>query len=297
MKKLCFCSLLLFFTISGYSQSTRFTSERNTYSRQDSLRGSITPERAWWDVLHYDLKVDINIESQTINGSNIITYKVLENHNILQIDLQLPMIINEVTQEGKALDLIREGNAHFVTLIKDQVKDAENSINITFSGKPRTAIRAPWDGGFSWTKDENGKPFVATSNQGLGASIWWPCKDHPYDEPDDGQLLSITVPKELIAVGNGRLVDTKNLTNKKTYVWRVVNPINSYGVNVNIGDYTNISSSYNGMKGKLDVDFWVLRQNKAKAEEQFQDAYRVLEALEYWFGPYPFYEDSYKLVE
>jgi len=288
---------LLFFIISGFGQSRLFPSEERIYSRQDSLRGSITPERAWWDLLYYALKVDVDIETQTISGSNSVTYKVLKNHHTLQIDLQPPMKIDKVVQEGKVLNVRQEGNVHFIKLIKNQVDGTENQLEITFSGKPRKAIRAPWEGGFSWTEDKNGRPFVATSNQGLGASVWWPCKDHPYDEPDNGQLLSITVPKDLIAVGNGRLMETKKLKNKNTYVWKVVNPINNYGVNINIGNYTNISSTYDGLKGKLDVDFWVLKQNKEKAEKQFQDAYRTLEAFEYWFGPYPFYEDSYKLVE
>jgi len=297
MKKLFLFLPFLFFIASGFSQSRLLVPEKNTYSRQDSLRGSITPERAWWDLLYYDLRVDVDIETQTISGSNSIIYRVLENHDTFQVDLQPPMRIDKVIQEGKVLDVIHEGNAHFVKLIKNQVEGVENQIEIAFSGKPRKAVNAPWDGGFSWTEDEHKKPFVATSNQGIGASVWWPCKDHPYDEPDNGQLLSITVPKDLVAVGNGRLVDTRNLKNKKTYIWKVVNPINNYGVNINIGNYTNISSTYDGLRGKLDVDFWVLKQNKAKAGEQFQDVYRTLEALEHWFGPYPFYEDSYKLVE
>ncbi len=296
MKKLflVFTCCLLFwiaFSQSGVSISESF------YTRQDSLRGAITPERSWWNLLHNDLSVEVDIEKEYIRGSNTITYEAVKSHNLLQIDLQPPMQIEKVIQDGVTLEVMHEGNAHFIRLQEVQEVGSENTLKILFSGHPRKAVRAPWDGGFSWTKDENGKPFVATSNQGLGASVWWPCKDHPYDEPDNGQLLSITVPNDLIAVGNGRLIDTKNSKGKKTYVWKVVNPINAYGVNINIGDYTNISSTYDGLKRKLDVDFWVLKSNQEKTEKQFQDAYRTLEAFEYWFGPYPFYEDSYKLVE
>lgn len=297
MKKLTLITSFLLFASVGLSQNRLLTPERNTYSRQDSLRGSITKERAWWDLLHYDLEVNVDFESRTINGKNTITYRVLENQSTLQIDLQYPMKIEKAIQKGAELEVVREGNAHFVKLREIQVMGSENELEVLFSGKPRKAIRAPWDGGFSWKEDENGLPFVATSNQGLGASVWWPCKDHPYDEPDQGQRLSITVPKNLTAVGNGRLIKTKKSKDKKTYVWEVVNPINNYGVNINVGNYINISSTYEGLKGALDVDFWVLKQNKEKAEKQFQDAFRTLEALEHWFGPYPFYEDSYKLVE
>jgi len=289
---LSFC--LLSISLTGQTYLLKKTSE---YSRQDSLRGSITAERIWWDLRHYNLRVDVDIENRTIQGSNLVTYKVLSEHNRMQIDLQYPMKIDRALQDGEELEVHREGNAHFIQLLKDQRVGSEDKLLIEFSGKPRKAILAPWDGGFSWKEDENGKPFVATSNQGLGASVWWPCKDHPYDEPEDGQLLSITVPKELVAVGNGRLIDTKKKGSKKTYIWKVVNPINNYGININIGDYVNISSTYEGLKGKLDVDFWVLKNHEETAKEHFKDAYRTLEALEHWFGPYPFYEDSYKLVE
>ena len=162
---------------------------------------------------------------------------------------------------------------------------------------PQEAKHAPWDGGFSWSKDENGNPFIATSNQGIGASIWWPCKDHPADEPDKGVTLHFTVPKNLVAVGNGRLTKTKSHKGYKTYTWTVTSPINDYGVNLNIGDYVTFREYYGGEKGKLDMIYYVLSYNLEKAKKQFKDAKRTVEAFEHWFGSYPFYEDSYKLVE
>src|SRR5690606_7352637 len=155
----------------------------------------------------------------------------------------------------------------------------------------------PWDGGFSWKKDDNGNDFVATSCQGLGASVWWPNKDHMYDEVDS-MLISVRVPKALMEVSNGQLrgvEDHKDGTN--TYHWFVNNPINNYGVNVNIGDYVHFSEDYNGEKGILKMDYYVLKYNLEKAKQQFKDAPRMMEAFEHWFGPYPFYEDGYKLVE
>lgn len=288
----------LFFSFAIGSAQTALFSKSNEYTRQDSLRGSITPERVWWDLDHYDLYVAVNPESKSISGRNTITYKVLADNNLLQIDLQSPMKITRVFQNGKDLEVTDEGNAHFIQLNSTQEIGSTQKITIEFSGIPREAINAPWDGGYSWTKDENGKHFIATSNQGIGASLWWPCKDHMYDEPDHGATLSINVPKELVAVGNGRLekvIKEKNKT--KTYVWKVINPINNYGINVNVGDYVNFSEKYAGEKGELDMDYWVLSYNLEKAKVQFKDARRTIEAFEYWFGPYPFYEDSYKLVE
>ena len=185
----------------------------------------------------------------------------------------------------------------FLDLNKRQEIGAKNKVTIHFSGLPTEALNAPWDGGLVWSKDSNGIDFIASANQGIGASVWWPVKDHPQDEPDKGVDLFITTPKDLVGVGNGRLIE--EITNKdtKTWHWQVVNPINSYGVNINVGDYVTFSETYNGLKGKLDLSYWVLRDNLEIAKEQFKQAPLMLEAFEYWFGPYPFYEDSFKLVE
>jgi len=170
---------------------------------------------------------------------------------------------------------------------------------VYFEGVPVVAQNPPWDGGFTWEKDGNGLPFIATSNQGIGSSVWWPNKDIPYDEPDKGALMSIEVPENLMDVSNGRLIKTDQNKKKKTktYHWEVKNPINNYSLNINIGDYVNFSEKYKGEKGELDMNYYVLRENLEKAKVHFSDARRTMEAFEHWFGPYPFYEDSYKLVE
>lgn len=271
--------------------------QAQTFTKQDSLRGSITPERAWWDLKHYTLNVQVFPEQQSIKGTNTITYEVLESGKLLQIDLQAPMILEKVLQNGKELDVTSEGNAHFIHLKKTQKKGTEQQLELFFSGTPRVAKNPPWDGGFTWSKDSNGTPFIANSNQGIGASIWWPNKDHPYDEPDQGIDLTIEVPNNLVAVGNGRLMDITDHKQTKKYHWKVVNPINNYGVNVNIGDYANFSEVYKGLKGDLKMDYWVLQANLEKAKEHFKQAPMMMEAFEHWFGPYPFYEDSFKLVE
>ena len=288
MTKTILSLLLLIIGLTSFSQE---------FTRQDRLRGSITPERAWWDLKHYNLKVEVVPDEKFIRGSNTITYQVLEKKNVMQIDLQPPMKIDSLFQNGKKLKFETEGNAHFITLVKKQKRGKDYALTIYFSGKPMEAKNAPWDGGFTWTKDSNGKPFIATSNQGIGASIWWPNKDHYYDEPEDGIQLSVTVPKNLMNVSNGRLINTIDNGKTKTWIWNVVNPINNYGVNINIGDYVNFSEVYDGIKGALDMDYYVLRDNLEKAKKQFKQAPLMMDAFEYWFGPYPFYEDSFKLVE
>lgn len=274
-----------------------FSLSAQDYSKQDEIRGSITPERAWWDLQHYNLKVTVEPDKKYIEGTNTITYKVLARGKSMQIDLQAPMKIDKVEMDGKKVKFKSKGDAHYLKIKQKQQVGQEYQLTIHFSGNPKEAVRAPWDGGFSWKKDENGKHFVATSNQGIGASIWWPNKDHAYDEPENGVSLAITAPKDLVAVGNGRLINTEKNRKTRTWHWKVVNPINNYSVNINIGDYVNFSEVYEGLEGNLDLDYWVLKDNLEKAKEQFTQAPMMIRAFEYWFGPYPFYEDSFKLVE
>jgi aminopeptidase N len=283
-------SFILFYSVTAFSQESSFT-------HQDTLRGSITPEREWWDVTYYHLDISVSLEEKTIQGKNTIQYKVLQPNQVLQIDLQPPLIITKAIQNGKELQVKNDGNAHFITLINNQKVGSINSLDVYYEGKPKEAVRAPWDGGFSWKKDSNGNHFIATSCQGLGASIWWPNKDHMYDEVDS-MLISVNVPKNLMNISNGRLRSTEeHEDNTTTYNWFVSNPINNYGVNINIGDYVHFSETYIGENGDLDMDYYVLRDNLGKAKTQFKDAPKMMKAFEYWFGPYPFYEDSFKLVE
>ncbi|WP_178987927.1 M1 family metallopeptidase [Winogradskyella schleiferi] len=290
--------LIITLVVSMFSVNAQLLQDKESFTHQDTLRGSITPERDWWDLTYYHLDVEVQPDDKFISGKNFIQYKVLKPHQVLQIDLQAPMEITSVLQNGKELQVKHDGNAHFITLTKDQYIGDLNSIEVYYKGNPREAKRAPWDGGFSWKKDKNGNHFIATSNQGLGASVWWPNKDHMYDEVDS-MLISVTHPKGLTNVSNGRLralVENDN-NNTVTSHWFVNNPINNYGVNVNIGDYANFSEVYDGEKGKLDMDYWVLKHNLEKAKIHFKDAPKMMKAFEHWFGPYPFYEDSFKLVE
>ena len=289
MKKLLFIFIMLGYGVTAIAQEK--------FTQADELRGSITPQRAWWDLQHYSIEVDVFAQTKSLSGTNTITYTVLSPNSTMQIDLQEPMRIDLVTQNGEKIEIESIGNAHFLDLKQTQEIGAKNKVTIHFSGIPREALNAPWDGGLVWSKDSNGIDFIASANQGIGASVWWPVKDHPQDEPDNGVDLFITTPKDLVGVGNGRLIEEIENKDTKTWHWQVVNPINSYGVNINVGDYVTFSETYNGLNGKLDLSYWVLRDNLEIAKEQFKQAPLMLEAFEYWFGPYPFYEDSFKLVE
>jgi len=276
---------------------TQILPQTPIFTHQDTLRGSITPERSWWDLTYYHLDIVVNPSDSTINGTNTVYYRVLTPAVVMQIDLQPPLMLSKAVQNGKSLKIVKDGNAHFIELADKQETGSINSVILTYGGRPKVAIRPPWQGGITWKKDRNNLPFIASSCQGDGASLWWPCKDHMYDEPDS-MLISVNVPKNLIDVSNGRLRKVETLKNKtKTYHWFVSNPINNYGVNINIGDYVHFGEKFNGEKGVLDCDYWVLKENLEKAKVHFKQVALMLKAFEHWFGPYPFYEDSYKLVD
>ena len=267
------------------------------FSKQDQLRGSVTPEREWWDVQHYALSLEVFPDSKSIKGSNVITFKALAAGDRMQIDLQPPLKVTRVVHGDADLKFEREGNVYWVQLDEKIAKHTETKVQVFYEGRPRQSTRPPWSGGFSWRKDDKGNPFIATTCQGIGASIWWPNKDHGYDEPDRGMDIQVTVPEALTAVANGRLKSMTHAEDKqtRTWNWQVTNPINNYGVNVNIGKYVSMPSTFDGEGGKLDIEYWVLEHQQEIARKQFREVPRTLQAFEHWFGKYPFYEDSYKL--
>jgi len=267
-------------------------------TRQERLRGTITPEREWWDVLHYDLSVRFLPDTRSIQGSNVITFKTLKPGRKMQIDLQPPLNITKILHGNSELRFERDGNVFWVSFDEEIRAGVEDKIEIFYGGRPTEAKNPPWDGGITWGHDDLGNWFINTTCEGIGASVWWPNKDIGYDEPDRGVNINITVPENLVDVSNGRLksVDHDVQAKTKTYHWVVVNPINNYGVNANIGNYVNWSEKFKGLGGTLDINYWALPHQKEAAMKTFQEVPRMLKAFEYWFGKYPWYEDGYKLV-
>ena len=278
------------------------------FTHADSVRGTYGASRDWWDVLHYDLHVAFNIANKTISGYNSISFKTLKKGNQLQIDLQAPMVLDsmvfstqDITSKKIATtDIIKDGNAYFIPSSYFSTPNTNYptvQLNVYYHGKPIIAKKAPWDGGLVWAKDKQNNPWVSIACQGLGASVWYPCKDSQQDEPDSA-AMHITIPDSLACVGNGRFRGKINNTDATaTYTWAVTSPINNYTIIPYIGKYSHFSEVYNGENGPLDMDYWVLNDDVDKAKKQFTDAPKMLKAFEHWFGPYPFYADGYKLVQ
>ncbi|WP_034690643.1 M1 family metallopeptidase [Kaistella palustris] len=270
-----------------------------TFTKQDSLKGSNTGFRNFWDVKKYEISVEPDFATQSVSGTNKITFEITRDvsNPVFQIDLQQPMNYKIIDSDKKLCSSERDGDFIFIKTNTDYKKGDTHSFTIQFYGNPLIAKNAPWDGGWVFTKDDQGNPWMSVAQEGTGASLWLPTKDIWSDEPDDGIIMKITTPKDLVGVGNGRLISETTSRDKKIFTWEVKNPINTYSIVPNVGKYVNFKDSYNGEKGNLDLDYWVLDYNLDRAKKQFQQVKPMMKAFEYWFGPYPFYEDSYKLVE
>ena len=290
-----FCTILSVLVNPFYNVSAQEKSQTKIYTRQDTLRGTNGIGRSGWDVLHYDITVQPNIATKTITGKNSIYFAAI-NNNKLQIDLQEPMMIDSIIIENTSCTFSREANVYWVNLPASDLK--LRTMDIYFHGKPKEAINPPWDGGWVWKQDNNNNPWISLACQGIGASVWYPCKDIQSDKADSGATLRIIVPDSLKGIGNGRLISTKTLSGGLTeYIWEVKSPINNYNIVPYIGKYIHYGESVTALKGKLDINYWVLEYNLKKAIPHFTDALYTIKAFEYWMGPYPFYRDGYKLVE
>lgn len=286
------------FCIQAFSQ---LGDKKNVFTHADTLRGSNGIFRQQWDVLHYDITVEPDYNNKTIEGKN--TMRFFDNGaKLMQIDLQEPMILDSVKDKNITYKFRREANVYWLeyrdSSAMDKIKAGVRSVTFYFHGKPREAVRPPWDGGWIWKRDKNNNPWMTVACQGLGASVWYPCKDIQSDKPDSGATLRMIVPDSLVAIGNGRLTDKRQMANgKMLYTYNVINTINNYCIVPYIGKYLNFSEKYPGLNGSLDMNYWVMDYNLEKAKKQFTDAPKMMKAFEYWFGPYPFYEDGYQLIE
>lgn len=266
--------------------------------KADSVRGDYGKCRDWWDVQHYAIAIKPDFATKTLRGKVVMDFRVLtEGRSRLQVDLQKPMELDSVFQQGKRVKFERYEQAYLLDVTSVPVGE-ETGLEMYFSGRPREAVMPPWDGGVIWSKDDLGNPWLSTACQGLGASAWWPVKDHGADEPDRGVNFSVTVPKGEVGVSNGRLTGTRNVGENTLYTWETKAPINTYNVCMNVGNYVSFNDTYNGMNGPLDLQFWFLEQHRDRAKSHLLDETKeMLKSFEYWFGPYPFYEDGYKLIE
>jgi len=290
--------LILISLCIGENSFAQLLQDKQKFSRADSLRGNLTSLRTCYDIEYYHLDVKVDIDNKFISGSNLFKFTAIQDFERLQIDLFENMKISKIVFHDKELPFKREFNAVFIDFPAKVKKGTKDEFTVHYSGNPTIAKNAPWDGGFVFSKDKAGKPWVSVATQGFGASSWWPTKDHQADEVDS-MMISVAVPEGLMNVSNGRLRSTEKLADGYSRSnWFVSYPINNYSVSVNIGDYKHFSEEFQGENGRLTLDYYVLPENLEKAKSHFAaDVQPMLSCFESWFGPYPFYRDGFKLIE
>lgn len=290
MKRTTFFLAIIIFTSTLAAQPI--------FTRADTLRGFLTPERRCYDVRFYDLDIRIDPAQQFISGSNTIHFTVDSSFDRMQVDLFWNMKIEKIVLDGRTeVPFTRDSNAFFIHLPRKLEKNSHHRVQIFYSGKPIVAANPPWQGGFTWTKDSSGNPWVVVTCQGTGASLWWPNKDHQADEPDS-MAINVTVPPGLMDISNGRLRAQRKLPDNWTrFEWFVSKPINNYNVTVNVGKYAHFSDVYVSGNDRLTLDYYVLPPHVDTAKVVFKQVHGMMAAFEKYFGKYPFYQDGFKLIE
>jgi aminopeptidase N len=297
MKRLaCLISAIIAIIMSCNAQ---FLTPQRIYTKADTLRGTLGPWRSCYDVTFYDLLVKVDVQNKYISGSNKIYFTALTDFDELQIDLFENLQIERIMSGNDTLSYKREYNAVFVHMDNKLQKNSKHMIEVFYSGYPQIAVNPPWDGGFTFTKDDAGRHWVAVSCQGLGASVWWPNKDHLSDEPDS-MMIRTVFPDYLLCVANGNLRKKYEPSGGyRQFDWFVSYPINNYNVSINIGNYVHFAETYTSIVDgeKLALDYYVLDYNLEKARKQFVQVPPMLGCFETYLGKYPFYNDGFALVE
>ncbi len=260
------------------------------------LIGNLNDNRSSYRVSFYDINIDFDIEKKSIDGYVTIKAESLRDLNSLQVDLAENLSIKKVTHKGDELFFSREYDAVLIDFISTIKKDSIFEFTVFYQGIPQSADNPPWAGGFTWSKDKDGRDWIAVSCEGEGARIWWPNKDHITAEGDSVRM-AYTVPSNMVAVGNGKLKSVVNNGDKSTYEWFVSNPINNYNISVQIGNYVAVQDTF--IKGDKihDMNHYVLDYNKELASNYFTQSKEVIRFYEKYFGDYQWYEDGYKLIE
>ena len=283
-------SLSLLTNFSAFAQKT---TKSGLFTKSDSLRGGLRPERTNFDIKSYQLEIKIEPDKQFISGYNQIHFTTTSQAQRMQLDLFKQMNIDSIVYHEQTLTCHRKYNAFFFEFPKTIAKDTEDSLKVYYSGKPQIAKNPPWDGGLVFDQDRKGRPHIGVAVQGTGASLWYPNKDHLKDEPESA-TISIIAPKALTAVSNGKKVGEMPVDDQfKKTTWQVTYPINNYNITFYLGHFVHFTDTYKDLK----LSYYPLEYNLPKAEKQFQQVRPMMQCFEEKFGFYPFKEDTYKLVE
>ncbi len=262
-----------------------------------SSGGKLNPLQAIMDIRHYTINLNVDVEHRTINGNVEITLNISKQTDTLLIDLVHLMLVEKIKVNNRSVAFTQKDDKIYITS-KTGFKAGQQKINIEYAGEPPVAVKPPWNGGFTWTKDSNGNPWIAINCQAEGGKIYFPCKDHPSDEPNEGVDLNITVPENLVVAGPGMLQKVITKKGTKTYFWKTNYTISNYCIVFNIGKYKVVSDTYTTINGnKVPIDYYVLEEDTAHAKKMIQTKIRDSKILEKYFGEYPWVKEKIGIAE
>ena len=260
--------------------------------------GVLKPEQAIMDIRHYTIALDVDPAQQTINGYTEIDFNLLKPTNYLLFDFWHGLTISQLWVNGKTQKFDHTADDYIKISLAENLPQGKVKVKIAYGGKPGIAERAPWTGGFQWEKDANGNPWIALTCQGEGAKIFFPCKDHPSDEPNEGADMIITVPKGLVVAGPGLLQKVTSKKDKSTYHWKTNYTISNYCLVFNIGKYKVVKRIYTTIDGnKVPMEYYVLEENVDKAEHLLDLYEQSCRILEKYFGEYPWIKERIAISE
>jgi aminopeptidase N len=259
--------------------------------------GKIKPIQANMDIRHYTIALNVDVSQKSIDGYTIIDFDLLQPSNKLLFDLLDSFNVKYVFVNGKKSSFDYHNNSIAIDL-PAPLPAGKVSVKVVYDGKPHVAIRPPWDDGFIWATDSSGNPWIAITAESVGCKLYFPGKDHPSDEPDEGVDMIITVPKGLVVAGPGLLENVITKKNKSTYHWKTNYTINNYSIIFNIGKYKVVSRTYTTINGnKVPMEFYVLEEHASKAEHHLDVFEETVHEQEKYFGEYPWVKEKIAIAE
>ena len=290
MKKLSF---LIVLCVTGIS--CRIVHAQNEVSNISS-GGKLKPVQANMDIRHYTLSLNVDPKTESIDGFTEIDLVLANASDSLLFDLIKKYAVSEVTVDKAKATFAH--NDDFIHITGKKFAAGKHKIRISYSGKPPVAVKPPWEGGFTWSKDKAGNPWIIINCQLQGSKIWYPCKDHPSDEPNEGADLFISVPKGLVVAGPGLLAGTTSKGDKSTFHWKTNYSISNYCILFNIGKYKVVTKKYTTVNGTVvPIDFYVLEQDVDKADHLIDMRARDTKILEKYFGEYPWAKEKIGIAQ
>ena len=284
------CLLLTFFLAKSIAAQDRDISYMTS-------GGVLNPIQANMDIRHYTLALDVDIANELIAGYLTADFILEKPADTVLFDLVHFMNVTKISSAKKNLAFYRDHDSIYIVK-KGGFKKGRHSIKIEYDGKPPIAVNPPWQGGFTWAKDGSGNPWVAINCQLQGAKVYFPCKDHPSDEPNEGVDMFITVPQGLTVAGPGLLKNVSTKDDKQTFHWKTNYTISNYCIVFNIGKYAVVKETYTTVDGnKVPMEFYILEEHKSEAKKILELRARDTRILEKYFGEYPWAKEKIGIAE